>query len=387
MATGTGSNTTGASRRGFLRVAALAPLGAAAACAPAVTPSSAPVTAPAQRAAWENEWDKVVEAAKKEGKVTIQTPAGAGYRPAIDAFAQAFPGIEPEQQAFPDSNAFIPKITAERQAGLYNFDVAATTVTPMLTHFKPQGFLDPLKPVLLLPEVLDSKAWYAGFEGQFADLAKSHIFYHQFNVTRSVTINTQLVKEGEIKTLDDLLDPKWKGKIVTSDVSQGYVYTPAVVIREKKGPEQGEAWLRRFFIDQEPQIIRDRRLAAEALLRNRAHIGFGVHPNVLRDLMQELNATHVKNLDVLGFGGGDIVALYNRAPHPNAAKVFINWLLSKAGQTAWSANTKVNSARTDVPVVDQTAAPGKEKYENPTSEQWTPKTKATQEFLLKMMQR
>ena len=373
-------------RRGFLRVGALTSVGLAAACAPAAAPaapSGAPSQAAPQKAAWENEWDKLVELAKKEGKVVIQTPAGAGYRPAIEAFAKAYPGIEPEQQAFPDSNAFIPKITGERQAGVYNFDVAATTVTPMITHFKPQGFIEPLRPALLLPEVLDDKAWNAGFEGQFADLTKTHIFYHQLTITRSIIINTQLVKEDEIKALDDLLDPKWKGKIVSSDVTQGYVYTPSVLIREQKG----EAWLRRLFIDQEPQIIRDRRLAAEAMVRGRVPVGFGINPNVLKDLMTELKVTNIKELDVLGYGGGDIVALFNRAPHPNAAKVFINWLLSKAGQTAWSTSLRLNSARTDVPAVDPGTAPGKGKFENPTREEWAPKTIATQEFLVKMMQR
>ncbi|MEK7217331.1 MAG: extracellular solute-binding protein, partial [Chloroflexota bacterium] len=253
----------------------------------------------------------------------------------------------------------------------------------MITHFKPQGFIEPLRPALLLPEVLDDKAWNAGFEGQFADLTKTHIFYHQLTITRSIIINTQLVKEDEIKALDDLLDPKWKGKIVSSDVTQGYVYTPSVLIREQKG----EAWLRRLFIDQEPQIIRDRRLAAEAMVRGRVPVGFGINPNVLKDLMTELKVTNIKELDVLGYGGGDIVALFNRAPHPNAAKVFINWLLSKAGQTAWSTSLRLNSARTDVPAVDPGTAPGKGKFENPTREEWAPKTIATQEFLVKMMQR
>ncbi|MEK7216755.1 MAG: ABC transporter substrate-binding protein [Chloroflexota bacterium] len=379
-------NIAAVTRRSFLRVGTLTSVGLAAACAPAAAPAS-PAVSPSrpapQKAAWENEWDKVVEAGKKEGKVVIQTPAGAGYRPAIDAFAKAYPAIEPEQQAFPDSNAFIPKITGERQAGIYNFDVAATTVTPMIQIFKPQGIIDPLKPVLILPEVVDDNAWSGGFESRFADLTKTHIFYHQLNITKSIFVNTELAKEDDIKTVDDLLDPRWKGKIVASDVTQGYVYTPAVLIREQKG----EDWLRRFFIDQEPQIIRDRRLAAEALVRGRAPIGFGIHPIVLRDIQTQLKVDHVKVLDVLAFGGGDIVSLFNKAPHPNAAKVFINWLLSKAGQTAWSTNTRVNSARADVPVVDKDNTPGKRKYENPTSEEWAPKTKATQEFLMKLMQR
>jgi ABC-type Fe3+ transport system substrate-binding protein len=47
-------------------------------------------------------------------------------------------------------------------------------------------------------------------------------------------------------------------------------------------------------------------------------------------------------------GAGSIIRLSNPA-HPNAQIVFINWLLSKEGQTAWSEATKFNSRRVDVP--------------------------------------
>jgi len=140
------------------------------------------------------------------------------------------------------------------------------------------------------------------------------VFYYQSSIVRSVYINTDQVKEDEIKTLDDLLGPKWKGKIVTSDVTWGFVYTPAVLIRESKG----EAWLRRLFIDQQPQVIRDRRQSIEALVRGRAAIGFGLHPVVLKDLVTELGAKNIKNHEIPGggFNQSDTVVLYNRAPHP-----------------------------------------------------------------------
>jgi len=65
--------------------------------------------------------------------------------------------------------------------------------------------------------------------------------------------------------------------------------------------------------------------------------------------------------------------------------VFIQWLLSKEGQTAWSSSLRINGARTDIPVVDPDAAQGKVVYETPTREDWLPNTDATQSFLKKMM--
>jgi iron(III) transport system substrate-binding protein len=324
--------------------------------------------------------DQLYEAAKKEGKVVIQTPAGAGYRPAIDAFMKAFPGIEADQQAYPDAATYLPKIQGERQAGIYSIDVLNTTVTPLLQFLKPGGSLDPIKPLIVLPEILDDKVWYSGIESRYADTAKTHVFRHQVTVLRPIYVNTNLIKEDELKTIDDLLDPKWKGKIVTSDLVQGYIYTPSTVLRETKG----EAWLRKLFVDQEPQIVRDRRQAIETLVRGGAPIGFGLHPVVMGDFVRDGLAGHIKNPDVEGgtYGGGDVIAIYNKAPHPAAAKLYINWLLTKAGQAAHSAAVGQNSARLDVPVVDPATAPAPgSKVTDPSNEEWISRNAETQEFL------
>jgi iron(III) transport system substrate-binding protein len=155
------------------------------------------------------------------------------------------------------------------------------------------------------------------------------------------------------------------------------------MIREQKG----EDWMKRFFVDQQPQMIRDRRQAVELLVRGGAPIGFGLHPYVMKDFKSQGLANHIKNPEVPGtaYAGGDIVAIFNRAPHPNAAKLFVNWLLTKDGQIAWSSKNEVNSARTDVPVVDPDTAPGKATYEDPTQEKWLPNVGATQDVLKKLV--
>lgn len=346
-------------------------------------PTTAPAVSGAAQTAPQGSWDALLAAAKQEGKVVVETPVGEGYRQGLEVFARTFPDIQAEHQPFPDSATFIPRLEQERKAGIFTFDVAATTPIPTLQVIKPAGYLDPLQPLLVMPEVVDDKAWFGGVQSRWADSSQSHVFRHLMNVTRSLYINTDLISEDEIKTLDDLLDPRWKGKIVTSDVTQGYIYSPFTMIREQKG----EDWIRRFFIDQEPQMIRDRRQAVETLVRGGAPIGFGLHPLVMKDFKSQGLADNVKNPEVPGtvYGGGDIVAMFNRAPHPNGAKLFINWLLSKDGQVAWSTNNQINSARTDVPVVDPDSAPGKVAYDDPTQEKWLPNVAATQDFLKKIV--
>lgn len=343
------------------------------------TAAAAPQTAPAVPNTMAK-FDALVDAAKKEGKVVIQTPVGAGYREGVDAFMKAFPGIEAEIQSFPDGATFVPKIQNERKAGVYTFDVASTTVVPVLQILKAEGTYEPLKPEIVHPEALDDKAWHNGLDGRWADNAKNLVFKHQFSANPAVYINTNLAKEDEIKSVDDLLDPKWKGgKIVTSDLQQGYVYTPSTILRDSKG----EDWLRKFFVGQEPQIMRDRRQTVETLVRGGAAVGFGIHPLVLNEFVRDGLASHIKPLYIAGLGstGGEILVIFNKAPHPNAGKLFANWLLTKEGQTAWSKSLNVNSARLDVPVIDPAIAPGKVEWGDATTEPGIPKITETQEFL------
>ncbi|MFN0073888.1 MAG: ABC transporter substrate-binding protein [Chloroflexota bacterium] len=357
---------------------------AASTSAPAAAPQQAPASAPAAAPAGsEAQWQTLVEAARKEGKVTVQTPAGAGYREAIDVFAKAFPGIEPEHISFPDAATFVPKIRNERQAGIYSIDVGATTITPFIQFFKPEGVIDPIRPILIRPDVLDDKVWHGGLDARWGDITRTHVFRHQITITRPIYVNTELIKEDEIKTIDDLLDPKWKGKIVTSEVTQGYVYTPSTLIRDLKG----EDFLRKLFVDQQPIMIRDRRQAVESLVRGGAPIGFGLHPIIMGDFVRDGLAGHVRNPEVTGgtTSGGEITVLYNKAPHPNAAQVFIHWLLTRDGQMAWSSALRLNSARTDVPLVDPANAPTSTMPPDTSHESWLVKNAETQEFLKSLM--
>ena len=150
------------SRRQFILAAGAASTGLlAAACAgSAATPKAAPTSAPNaaanralrlalrqhRRAVQKTARDRLerrVEAARREGQVVVQNPAGAGYRVAWTSSPRAYPGVEAVQQSFPDSATYIPKIRAEREAGIHSIDVIASTVIPVLQIMKPEGWIDP----------------------------------------------------------------------------------------------------------------------------------------------------------------------------------------------------------------------------------------------------
>ena len=126
---------------------------------------------------------------------------------------------------------------------------------------------------------------------------------------------------------------------------------------------QGEEFLKRLLVDQQPLFSRDPRQRAEAVVRGLYPIAMDVRIFELKDFQEAGVAGKAKFLDLPDADDANELAvmLFNRAPHPNAAKLLINWMLTKQGQTAWSEAAKTNSRRTDVPVVDPEAAviPGK----------------------------
>ena len=72
----------------------------------------------------------------------------------------------------------------------------------------------------MLPEVKDDAGWEGGFERGFAAGEGPRALPTASSpcAAAGVTINTDLVKEEQIKGLTDLLDPRWKGKLLLPDV-------------------------------------------------------------------------------------------------------------------------------------------------------------------------
>ncbi|MSQ28706.1 MAG: ABC transporter substrate-binding protein [Dehalococcoidia bacterium] len=346
---------TTVSRRLFVRIGGLAVV--AGACAPT---ASGPVQTSgagsgAAKQGWELEWDRLVAAARQEGKLQVQTPAGAGYREVLEAFNTAYPGVEALQQIFGDSATYVPKVRAERQAGVYSLDAALITPGSALQQLKGEGVYDPLRPMLFRPDVVDDKVWDGGFDVQWCDVEKKFAFFLDRDVNRTVYINTDLVKPSEFTSVEDLANPKFKGKLLLPDPRQGAMRLPmsTLWINGKKD------LIKKLIIDQEPQIIRDRRQHVEALIRGRFPVSMGLLKAVLNDFKKDGVAKNIVALDFaeLDYQPHYVVLAYNRGPNPNATKLFVNWVLTKEGQTAWAQRVQFNANRIDVPIVNPDDAP------------------------------
>src|SRR5205809_7596197 len=102
-------------------------------------------------AAWQEEWERVLQAAKKEGKVAMIGPIGADRRDALTIAFEKKYGISVEYHA--DSAAgILPRLSAERKTDGYLWDAVSTGTTTTLDNLISARVLDPLEANLLLPE-------------------------------------------------------------------------------------------------------------------------------------------------------------------------------------------------------------------------------------------
>lgn len=302
-------------------------------------------------AGWQEEWEKTLSAAKKEGSVAVSYHGGKLYRNGYLEFMKAYPDIKLEVSADPTSK-YIPRVRNERRAGVYTIDVRVGG--PRTNHrVIPEGVYAPLQSALILPEVLDDSKWLGGFSAGYSDLKKKFSYSPFANKYGHVWVNRDFVSEGELKNVGDLLNPKLKGKFAMRDPrrSVGSGNTIISILLRIRGKE----FVKKFLIDQKPVFSHKNRQLAEWMARGQHPLIPGLGSDQIDYLKQQgvgLNIRRVwlSEMLVMNFGIAT-VALMDRAPHPNAAKVFINWYLSRQGQTAVTRINKGNSRRLDVPVV------------------------------------
>jgi ABC-type Fe3+ transport system substrate-binding protein len=207
--------------------------------------------------------------------------------------------------------------------------------------------LAPFMDFVILPDVKDPKEWWGGH--MWEDNVKTNRFIYSFSADFSVPpfYNADLVKPGEITSYDDVLQPKWKGKIGMFDpripsAGQGLW---GYLMRAK-----GKEFLQRLA-EQDLFIQRDGQQIAVGLAKGNLVIALGlaqrfVDPYIKGGLpIKALTSIKERMGGSNGFGA---VAIMANAPHPNAAKVYINWLLGKEGQDLYGRALTQGSRRLDV---------------------------------------
>lgn len=312
--------------------------------APTATTKASP-TAQVTKAAWEQQWADILKEAQKEGKVVITTLATSDVRNEMSRVFKSRTGVEVEYVSGRASEV-AERLRTERRAGIYSVDVHLGGGTTPINQYKPQGMLDPIKPLLILPEVTDGNLWYGG-KIPFVDKERSYVVTGLLAPSSPMLINTDMVKSSEIKSYKDLLTPKWKGKVIVNDPTIAGVGVRwfGFIIAQGLGVD-----FMRELAKQEPVVLRDQRLQVEWVARGKNPILLAPQPDVVADFARVSAPisylTPQEGTYAAGITG--VIAHFNKAPHPKAAQVFINWFLSKEGQALYSKAAGADTGRVDV---------------------------------------
>jgi iron(III) transport system substrate-binding protein len=305
------------------------------------------------RADWSSDWKQTVAAAKKEGRLNLYV-GRYGQAALLEEFKKDYPEIQ-ITSINGTGNQLATRIAAEARAGKTIADIYSGGPNSSYSTLYRGKILDSLKAAFILPEVLDESKWYGG-KHIFTDSDDRFIFvYVALPGTRGLSYNSNLVNPKEFKSYWDLTNPKWKGKTTSQRLTetglsahlQFYYYQPEL------GPEFIKRALGEMDI-----TFGDRRAITDWLAAGKFAICHGcrqIEKASGQGLpVEDFETGDWKEGQPLSTGGGSI-SLIKGAPHPNAARVFINWFLSRKGQTTMQKSNDLygelppNSRRMDIP--------------------------------------
>ena len=290
------------------------------------------------------DWDRIVEAAKKEGKVVASIPPSAVLRRGMEiAFARRY-GIAAEFVPARGS-AIIQRIVSENKAGVHYFDLHIGGTESAIAGLLAEKVLDPVEPFFILPEVSDPRRWWGGH--MWVDNAKRFIYPFVAYQTVSLWCNPNEYNPAQFKSFDDLLNPKLKNKIGMSDPrtpgSGNSMWSHMLSVK-------GEEYLKKL-VAQRPLVSRDLRLLGENLSRGKIAVTAGIGYSELLPFIKAglpIAPLPYPKEGLYTTGGYGHLMVIKNAPHPNAATVFINWLLGRDGQEIFGRAMGVGSRRLDI---------------------------------------
>jgi iron(III) transport system substrate-binding protein len=285
----------------------------------------------------------LIEGAKKEGKVNFYTGliVDQVVRPVKDAFEKEYPFLQVEFFRG-NSERIAQKVLTEYQAKRYEVDIvsgsAATTMVQRAGYM--QRFYSP-HIAEYPPELKDAKGFWGSTNVYFMTLG----------------YNTRSVKPSELpKTYEDLLNPRWKGQAMwsTSRGSGAPQFIGNILVT--MGQEAGKAYLQKLKQQNvakstaSARQILDLVIAGEypmaiQIFNHHAYISKGAGAPVEWQPLEPVTATN------------NTVGVAKNAPHPHAAMLFLDFMLSRKGQRVFQQSNYL-PAHPEIPALQADLKPG-----------------------------
>ncbi|HUK40585.1 MAG TPA: extracellular solute-binding protein [Candidatus Acidoferrales bacterium] len=255
----------------------------------------------------------MIEAAKKEGSLMIynsMTPSQMQL--IINAFRTKYPFIEVKVYRAVGER-LLTKIFTEAQAGRHDFDILQSGDTQAYFLKKKNLLIKYVSSeVKYLPRI------YVDPEGYWAAM---------YSMPKIIGYNTRMLKKAEVpRTDEELLNPKWKGKIATDNTKP----EPFFWIMERMGHEKGIAYLKKLAA-QEMRFYAGLSLLTSLLAAGEFPLGLYTYLHSVEEAKSKGAPVEWVAQDRV-FTKFQPVSVAAKAPHPNAAKLYVDFGLSLEGQ-------------------------------------------------------
>jgi iron(III) transport system substrate-binding protein len=292
------------------------------------------------------EWSTALQGARKEGKVVVGIAPSAELRKGLEeVFGSRFPGIDLELVPA-RGPVLVNRVANESRAKVKYFDVLLPGAEPPLPHVD-QGLWEQLEAHLVLDEVKNPRNWWGGHIWIDNLTTRRYVYGYLAYISASIWYNPTHINPADIQYSSDLLKPQLKAKI-------GFV--------DPRNPGSGQLWWSFWWKTQGEEFLTkllaqnttmstDLRQIAEALAKGRHAITIGASYYSFQPFVEAglpvKPLPHVKDGNPVANGNGALVVVKD-PPHPNAAKVFVNWFLSREGQDFYGKAMRMGTRRLDV---------------------------------------
>ncbi len=276
--------------------------------------------------------DVRLEAAKKEGKVVWYTSlALPSAEKVAKLFEAAYPGIKVEVHRT-GSERILSRVMQELQANIKNVDVVHTSDAGHFVLLKTKSLLMKYTP-----------AGVEGFPAGFKD--KDGYFFGLRATVNAIAYNTKSISAAEApKTWKDLLDPKWKGKMVTAHPGYSGVIATHVL-----------ALVNQYGWDYFKQLAQNRLMLVQSAVDPSGVVASGERAVAVNGGEYTFYQTRKKGNPieiVYPKEGVPLVvsptAITSFAPHPNAAKLFTDFGFSREIQQVMADSEGLYTGHPDV---------------------------------------
>ena len=279
---------------------------------------------------WEAKWQKVLQAARQEGRVVVYAGPGDDRRRALtEPFEKAYPGLKVEYLGL-NYGDLVSRLASELRAGSVQADVYLGGTGSMYNLLRPLRAWEPLEQYLVRPEVADPKNWKDG-KHSFTDPERGMYEYSAI-ISGGVTINTGKMSEKDVPDHMGLLSSKWKGRLASISPmfpGSGQGSFTGFWLNPKLGPEFIRGLHKQGLV-----FTRDYAQGVDWILHGVHDILLGAPSALTSELARQGAPVHYfvpEGYESASVGGG-VVARIKGGPNPNAATVFINWFLGREAQ-------------------------------------------------------